>query len=105
VPIFVTKGDVLFEKGSYSQIMFVIVQGALLYVDQKEKIREQVVAEHCVLVSAPHDVTCLVVESGVVLAVHRFQYQLAAMRIAALQKVFLSLSLFRCENKKCERHL
>jgi hypothetical protein len=80
VPVFVTKGDVLFEKGSYSQIMFVVAQGALAYLDQKHKLRDQAVAEHCVLVNSPHDVTCLVVETGVVLAVHRFQYQMAAVR-------------------------
>jgi len=86
VSIFVTKGDVLFEKGSYSQIMFVVVQGALAYVNRKDKLREQAVAEHCVLVSLPHEATCMVVESGVVLAVHRFQYQLAAVRVAEQQQ-------------------
>ena len=86
VPVFVKKGDLLYEQGNYGQILYIVVKGELdsRRIDNGETYKHilgpgSAMAEHAILMNSPHEDTVIVNKAGLLLAVHRLQYQMAAM--------------------------
>lgn len=90
VPVFVNEGDVLFEQGLTGHLLFVLVTGkfeaTLTNWRGKRRRRriacKQVVAEQCVLMNSPHEYTLTATTDGMILAVHRIQYQMTTVFFA-----------------------
>ena len=87
VPVFVEEGDLLFEQGNYGQLLYVVITAEM----EAERLRPsgetllaeikqgRAMSEHCVLMNAPHEYTASVLKEGLILAIHRLQYQVAVM--------------------------
>ena len=100
VPVFVNEGDVLFEQDTTGHLLFVLVEGkfqAQMRVktakgksdkEKPDKVKKKklkaghAVAEHCVLMNSPHEFTLEATKNGMVLALHRVQYQMISLQFA-----------------------